>query len=168
MKDPFIEPPAALQAILRPLAERLNLKTLPLHFHHILAAFFAYQIILKHVSPFLSARLFPNIYPQLAPKTKLNWDVHVVSLVQAIFISWLALWVMFNDEERKGWDSTEKVYGYTGAGGAVQGFAAGYFVWDLVLSITHYDIFGPGFTAHAVSALLVFMLGFVSAGTSKL
>ena len=45
----------------------------------------------------------------------------------------------------------------------VQGFAAGYFLWDLVISAGNMDVHGPGAVMHAVSALAVSMLGFVSA-----
>src|SRR5690606_5195984 len=113
MKDPFPPPPKYLQDFFRPVADRWNLPTFPLHAHQILLAFTAYHIVMTRISPVLSAKLFPKTYPHLSPKTKLNWDVHVVSLVQAIFISGLALWVMFNDEERKVQD---RVFGYTGAG----------------------------------------------------
>ncbi len=60
-------------------------------------------------------------------------------------------------------DAVGRVFGYTGAMGAVQGFAAGYFVWDLWVSIIHLDVLGVGSLAHAASALLITMFGFVSA-----
>jgi hypothetical protein len=44
----------------------------------------------------------------------------------------------------------------------VQGFAAGYFLWDLGVSVRHVDVLGLGSLAHAISALLVTGLGFVS------
>ena len=59
-----------------------------------------------------------------------------------------------------GWE--ERVWGYTGAGGLIQAFAAGYFVWDFGICAGNVDIFGWGMLAHAVSALVVFGLGFVS------
>lgn len=95
----------------------------------------------------------------------MNWDVHVVSLVQSLLINGLALWVMFVDEERAqmGTSVVERVYGYTGASGLIQGLACGYFLWDLVVSTRYIGIFGVGIWAHAVTALLVFSFGFVSA-----
>lgn len=56
----------------------------------------------------------------------------------------------------------ERVWGYTGASGMVQGFAAGYFLWDLATSAVHVDVYGPGAVMHAGSALAVSLLGFVS------
>ncbi|KAL8773237.1 MAG: hypothetical protein Q9209_001915 [Squamulea sp. 1 TL-2023] len=59
---------------------------------------------------------------------------------------------------RMGWK--ERVWGYTGAGGMVQGFAAGYFAWDLLATIQDIDVHGWGALAHAASALTVSMIGF--------
>ena len=60
----------------------------------------------------------------------------------------------------------ERVWGYTGASGMVQGFAAGYFLWDLVASAGSLDVHGAGALMHAVSALAVSLLGFVSLADS--
>ena len=58
------------------------------------------------------------------------------------------------------WD--QRVWGYTGASGMIQGFAAGYFLWDLITCVGNVAVFGWGLLAHAVAALVVFSLGFVS------
>lgn len=55
----------------------------------------------------------------------------------------------------------ERVWGYTGASGMVQGFSAGYFLWDLMTGVMDVDIHGWGVVAHATSALAVSGLGFV-------
>ena len=59
-------------------------------------------------------------------------------------------------------DWRERVWGYTGGGGLVIALATGYFAWDLLMSATHVGIFGWGLLAHALSALSVYSLGFVS------
>lgn len=69
---------------------------------------------------------------------------------------------MFADEERKSMNWTERVWGYTGAAGMIQGLAAGYFLWDLMISLQNIRVFGLGMLAHALSALIVFSFGFVS------
>lgn len=75
---------------------------------------------------------------------------------------------MYTDTQRAAWRSQDeegmlgRVFGYTAASGAVQGYAAGYFLWDLVMSAWYLEIFGPGFLAHAASAVAVYNLGFVS------
>ena len=60
----------------------------------------------------------------------------------------------------------ERVHGYTGGTGLVQAFAGGYFLWDLVVTVQNVGIFGIGMLFHAISALCVFSLGFVSAPPS--
>jgi hypothetical protein len=81
--------------------------------------------------------------------------------VQSTIICVLALWVTVKDEERSNMNWAGRVHGYTGAGGLIQAFAGGYFLWDLVITLQNVSIFGPGMLAHAISALFVFSLGFV-------
>lgn len=163
MHDPFpLAPLPVLTSLTQPLADYLDLPTLPLHIHEILLATLTYHVICRYISPFLSTRLFPTVYPKFSAKTRLNWDVHVVSLAQSCFINSLALWVMFADKERGSMEWEERVWGYTGADGMIQGFAAGYFLWDLVVCAGNVGVFGFGLLAHAVAALVVFSLGFVS------
>jgi len=138
MRDPFFPPP-----------------TLPLHVHEILLAWTCYHLIDTIVSPVVSTWLFPLVYPHLPARTKINWNIHFTSLIQSSFITTFALWVIWKDAERGEMDWTGRIWGYTGAGGAVQGFAAGYFLWDLVASLIHFKVLGLGSLAHAISALTV-------------
>lgn len=169
MHDPFpIPPPPLLIKLSTPLATTLGLPTLPFHIHELLFATLSYHLICIHLSPALSSRLFPSIYPKLNARTRLNWDVHVVSFVQSVTICTLALWVMAKDEERWGMEWDERVFGYTGAGGMIQALAAGYFLWDLFICAMNVSVFGWGLLAHAVAALAVFSLGFVSSTSPSL
>lgn len=164
MHDPFpLPPPPTLIRLTRPLATLLSAPTLPLHIHELLLAAFFYHLTYTYLSPLLSARLFPRTYLSLNARTKTNWDVHVVSLVQSTFINAAALWVMWADEERAGMLGVEeRVWGYTGACGMIQAFAAGYFLWDLGICVKHLGVFGWGLLMHAICALVVFGFGFVS------
>ncbi|KAI4203492.1 MAG: hypothetical protein LQ350_001830 [Teloschistes chrysophthalmus] len=160
MRDPFFSPPFPLVKATEPFARSLALQTLPFHVHEILPAFCFYEFVNRVVSPYVSARLAPKTYPHLPRKTKINWNVHFVSMVQSCFINTLALWVIYLDKERSQMDWKERVWGYTGAGGMVQGFAAGYFGWDLWASIKDVDVHGWGALFHAFSALAVSTMGF--------
>ena len=168
MLDPFpIAPPAPLMRLVKPFADAMHLYTLPLHAHEIIFAALFYTSISHVVSPFISARVAPNIYPRMSRRSKLNWDVHIVSFVQSIIINGLSLWVIWCDEERKVWRSNadglwqERTWGYLGSSGLCQSFALGYFLWDLVMCTRHTEIFGLGMFAHALSAVAVFGLGYV-------
>ena len=166
MLDPLPPPPPWLVNLAKPYSEALDLPSLPYHIHEVVGAFILYQTTQSIISPLLSTYLFPEVYPKLTRRTRINWDVHAVSLLQSALINTAALWVMFKDQERKDMqaNAVERVYGYTGASGLIQGFATGYFFWDLVVSARYLKIFGPGILAHAVTALAVFALGFVSNG----
>ncbi|PNS14192.1 hypothetical protein CAC42_6705 [Sphaceloma murrayae] len=162
MKDPFpfSPPPEWVQNLAQPLATRLNLPTLPLHIHEIVFAIALYTFINTVLSPWLSTLLCPKTYPHLDSRTRISWDVHVVSLFQSVIICALALWVAFKDEERKSMGWEERIWGYTGAVGLITSMACGYFIWDLAITAKRVDIFGWGMLAHAISATAVFSLGF--------
>ncbi|CAH0026385.1 unnamed protein product [Clonostachys rhizophaga] len=161
MEDPFfIAPIPWLSELVKPWADRLGMVTLPLHIHEVVGSALFYSLIFWPVSPIISNILAPQYYSKLPRKTKLNWDAHVVSMVQSCLINVLAIWVMLANEERRRMDWEERVWGYTGAEGMIQALAAGYFVWDFFVSSLHFDVFGPGTLAHAIAALLVYGLGF--------
>lgn len=161
MLDPLPPPPGWLRDAVEPWAIYFNVPAISDHIHEILLSFVAYQLIHFVLSPWLSPIIFPRHYPNLNRRTKLNWDVHVVSLVQSTFINALALWAMIYDEERKSMNMGERIYGYTGVCGMVEAFAAGYFVYDLIVSLIYVRMFGVGMLFHAISALWVFSLGYV-------
>ncbi|KAJ5615526.1 hypothetical protein N7537_000640 [Penicillium hordei] len=160
MLDPFPPPPEWLRRFTEPYAIQLSSPTLADHIHEVIAAFAFYLFIHAVLSPWLSPILFAQSYNKLTPRTKLNWDIHVVSFVQSVVINAAALWVMYSDEERSSMTSGERVFGYTGACGLIQALAVGYFVYDLIVSIVHVRMFGIGMLFHAISALWVFSLGF--------
>lgn len=165
MKDPFpIPPPVWLVEKVLPYANSLGLPTLALHAHEVLFAFTLYTVVGSVVSPILSRRFVPQKYKLLNHRTKVNWDVHVVSFFQSVLISALSLYVIFYDEQRiavRPRDQWERrVWEYTGLSGLCQSFALGYFLWDFIQCSYHVDIFGLGMLAHAISAMSVFALGY--------
>lgn len=167
MRDPFpIAPPQALVSAVKPLADALSLTTLPLHAHEVLFAFSLYVFVFVVISPIVSRRLCGEYYTRLNRRTKISWDVHVVSFVQSIVICTISLYIILCDEERKTWRAgdkwEERIWGYSGMTGLGQSFALGYFMWDLLMCSWHVRIFGWGMLAHAVSAVSVFVLGYVS------
>lgn len=161
MHDPFpIARPESLVKYVQPVADYLSLNTLPLHFHEVAVAYVLYDVTYRFIAPAFSRIFFPRVYATFNARTKLNWDVHIVSFVQSTLICALALWVMWTDKELNSMDRIERVHGYTGASGLIQAFAGGYFLWDLVITVQNVKIFGIGMLFHAISALCVFLLGF--------
>ncbi|KAL2866725.1 TLC domain-containing protein [Aspergillus lucknowensis] len=160
MLDPIPPPPEWLREAVEPWALRLNLPALADHSHEVATTFLGYLLIHYILSPWLSPKLFPRYYPNFNKRTKLNWDVHVVSLIQSTFINGVALWVLFTDEERKSMNLGERVYGYTGSCAFISSLAVGYFIYDLIVSALYVNIFGIGMLFHAVCALWVFSFGY--------
>jgi hypothetical protein len=167
MGDIFFPPPDFLVTALQPLGAKLELPVLPLHAHEVLVGWATYQALDLFISPTISRALFPKRYASLDARTILNWNMRVTAFIQAVFVSGLALWVKFNDTDVASWTWEGRLWSYSPGIGMVQGFAVGYFLWDLTVCLLHYRLLGPETLAHATSALLLILLGFVSLHSSK-
>ncbi|KAK6512655.1 hypothetical protein TWF506_008831 [Arthrobotrys conoides] len=160
MKDPFPPCPDTIVKAVTPICDALGFTTLPKHFHEVIGAFLLYHLTNVYLSPLISPLLFPKTYSSFNKRNRINWDIHVVSLVQSTLICIVSLYTMSIDQERSEMDANQRVWGYTGLLGMTQAFGAGYFLWDLMVSTQYLNIFGPGLLAHAICALCVFSLGF--------
>lgn len=160
MLDPF-PVPSSLRDAVHPLTNLLHLNTLPLHIHEVLLSFAAYTVLNTILAPYLSAQLLPTTYAQFAPRTKLQWNIHVTSFVNATIVSVGALYVLYADRDRLSDTWEERMWGYTGLGGMVQAFGAGYFMWDVQVCATNLKTLGVMDLLHAVVALSIAILGFV-------
>lgn len=118
MRDP-IPSPSILVQLSKPFTEKLGLTTLPYHVHEVLAGFLGYHFILHVVSPAVSRLVCPQVYRGFNKRTRINWDIHWVSMIQALFINTAALWVIFKDEQRHEMDWRGRLWGYTPATGMV-------------------------------------------------
>lgn len=75
-----------------------------------------------------------------------------------------ALWLSSSfsqDGDKPKTDWEERLWRYSALGGRVQAFAAGYFIWDVVFSVTHIDVLGMESLIHRIYALLITSIGFV-------
>ena len=72
-----------------------------------------------------------------------------------------ALYVLYVDQDRLSETWEERMWGYTGLGGMVQAFGAGYFVWDVQVCLSNLETLGMTDLLHAVVALSIAILGFV-------
>lgn len=107
------------------------------------------------VAPLINSKIFGKFYDDLAEKdqkTKLNFDIRIVSFVQAVvsvlFCIPMFLHPLFLENPVRG------TYPFAAL---VNSFTVGYFIWDLLYCcVFHYDMFGPEFLFHAFGALTVF------------
>lgn len=160
MLDPIPVPPSLRNAI-EPLTNLLHLHTLPLHIHEVLLSYIFYTLLNAFLAPHLSSYLLPTTYAKFPPRTKLQWNMHITSLVNSTFVSVAALYVLYTDQDRLSETWEERMWGYTGLGGMVQAFGAGYFVWDVQVCAANVEALGVTDMLHAVVALSIAILGFV-------
>lgn len=145
--DPFLQ--------YRPFPEEAS-NLFSAHWHEMAASVVFYQII-QWLSPVFAKRYLGSSYTTLPAKTKLNFDIHVVSMVQCI-ISIAILLPMWNHPN---WanrisDPEASIFGTTDYGALVASLTIGYFVWDLLVCLVYFKLFGIGFLFHAFAALYVF------------
>ncbi|CAB16558.1 TLC domain-containing protein [Schizosaccharomyces pombe] len=140
--------PIALEEFVKPFCDRFGLTKLPRHMHVILLSALFYQII-NILSPVISRHLSTH-YAKLSKKTRLNWDAHVVSSVQSIVLICLGYTCL---KEVNAFP--DKLFGYSVVAGDIYALTAGYFVWDLYITVRYVHITGIGFVIHAIAALFV-------------
>lgn len=164
MKDPFPAPANVIEAF-KPLAQYLSLPTLPLHAHEVIGSFVIYELLHSVVSPAISRTFFAKQYAAFPRKTKINWDSRITSQIQQAFILSLVIYTMVADPERAHTTWQERLWGYNGIIGLIQGSATGYFLWDVHVSLQYIDIMGADSLAHAAGWLIITLIGFVSSPT---
>lgn len=144
----FFEIPG-LKALVTPASNYLGYYSFPDHASKVVLAAVVYQVIFL-LSGILSPILLPS-YKTLSAKTRVNFDIHVVSHVQAIFI--LAVCTpLFGDKVL----ALDRVNAETPYSFFVSSMALGYFLWDSYICIKYYSLFGFGFLLHGLAAFFVF------------
>lgn len=126
------------------------------HWHEIVGLVVFYFAI-QALSPAFSTRFFGSAYTELNRKTRINFDIHVVSMVQCV----ISIFVLLPSWNHPHWqnradDPESSILGYNAYGGFVSAVTIGYFVWDLVVCVAHFKFFGTGFLVHAFAAFYVF------------
>jgi hypothetical protein len=152
-KDPFLQ--------FRPFPAEPTSLVLK-HWHEIFVSFVFYTAIQIASGP-LSRKYLGTKYTSLSKKTRINFDIHVVSMVQCV-ISIGMLIPMWNHSHwaNRSEDPVSSVLGYTPYGGLVAGLTVGYFLWDVVVCLKYFSLFGFGFLFHGCAALFVFSTCFYS------
>ncbi|PSN65642.1 hypothetical protein BS50DRAFT_496235 [Corynespora cassiicola Philippines] len=146
--------------LIQPFCDLLKLPILSYHLHEFLATLFLYQFIYAYLGPRISNYLAPKTYGNLQGRSKLDWNIHVVSMTQATIISLLAQYVVLFDEERKQMNAMERAYGYTNLSAKALAVADGYFVWHFFMMVVHYKVYGFPMLAHAWACNFVMIQGF--------
>lgn len=126
------------------------------HWHEIVISTVFY-FIAQTVSPGVCTYIFGKAYTNLDKKTKINFDIHAVSMVQCVISMVLFILCSGNDFlQNRVNDPEGSVFGYGPFLGCMAALSIGYFVWDLFVCATHFKLFGFGFLLHGFAALYVF------------
>lgn len=126
------------------------------HWHEVLGLFLFYCAI-QAASPWVSKAVVGNAYTGLNAKTKLNFDIHVVSMVQCIILIVVLIPSWGNEHfQNRASDPYGSIFGYNEYLGFVVAITIGYFIWDLIVCLMYIRLFGAGFLLHAFAALYVF------------
>ncbi|EGW34926.1 uncharacterized protein SPAPADRAFT_132553 [Spathaspora passalidarum NRRL Y-27907] len=122
------------------------------HWHEILASFLFYLIVQELSGPIFSRVMGPT-YTKLPKRTKVNFDVHVASMVQCV-VSFVLLVAHFNNEHflNREQDPVNSLVGTTPFGCMVCSVTVGYFLWDIYVCTRYYRLFGLGFLFHGFAA----------------
>ncbi|KAK9464076.1 TLC domain-containing protein [Lipomyces oligophaga] len=153
MYDPLaIEYPESLKVTIDSICTSIGLPAFADHVHEFVLAFCLYQGL------FLLGPLFGSFvqsYKTLSLRTRINFDIHIVSQVQCILILALSFPAFFDPVLQ-----SDHLFAYSPYGGLVYAFALGYFAWDTYISVKYVKWFGVGFALHGIASFTVFLLSF--------
>lgn len=122
------------------------------HYRTIIASFAAFNLIFI-ASLYISS--INKFYSCLPPKKKVQWGMKCVSFIHALLIVTLSIPIFYIQEL---WD--DPLFGYNYYAGEVFAIAAGYFLWDTILSIYNYKESGLAMVIHGIACFLVYFLVF--------
>ncbi|CCE63132.1 hypothetical protein TPHA_0E00360 [Tetrapisispora phaffii CBS 4417] len=121
------------------------------HLHEVVLSFLFYQILSSYVAPKVNELIFKKPYENITDeKAKIDFDIHTVSMVQCILSIILALpslQLPFNLNVVTYQDDFSSL---------VAALTVGYFIWDCVICVRYYKLYGLQFLIHALVSLYVF------------
>lgn len=148
---PYIHFPFVDLLIVEPLS-RINYRAAP-HAHETVFFALCYTAIYL-ISQYTCPRVFSKYWLSMKLKDQIYFHIHVVSMVQCLFILVLILPMMESPPLVE-----DHVFGYTEYSGLVSAASSGYFIWDFFTSLRHAKKFGPLFTLHGLISFFVCFVG---------
>lgn len=123
------------------------------HAHEIVISTVLYTILHLKIAPWVNRQLFGKRYSQLRDKgSKLDFDVHVVSMVQSLISIWMLLPIIgaSTSADPNTYQDDRALM--------VTAISAGYFIWDIVVCTMNFKLYGLQFWGHAAAALYVMLI----------
>ncbi|SCU94177.1 LANO_0E05952g1_1 [Lachancea nothofagi CBS 11611] len=144
MEDPFLQ--------FSPFAQSENL--ILRHSVEVVVSFLMYHFVFgMWLAPTINRIAFGKHYTELEDKnTKLNFDIHTVSMLQCV-VSLSLTWPILFQPLSLSLATYQNPYN-----SMVAAVTCGYFIWDLYVCLKHFSLFGIGFLGHALASLYVFVI----------
>lgn len=136
------------------------------HYHEILYSFIFYNALFL-VCPVIGKITFKQNYTALNRKQRLNFDIHIIAMIQCLIsiVACVPLLLQSQGPDNSyamgqdfGSTNASKLFGYNYNFSFVGAITTGYFIWDLLVCLQHFDLFGFSFLLHAFAALFVFSI----------
>lgn len=128
-------------------SENLYLK----HGHEIVGSFVFYQLVYAYFAPWFNRLVFRSQYTSIKDrKTKVNFDIHTVSSVQCLVTFYSIAPTLLLPMGLNVVTYRDELASMASA------LAVGYFLWDLLICVRYFNLYGFEFLAHALSSLYVF------------
>ncbi|KAF9651524.1 hypothetical protein BDM02DRAFT_3110650 [Thelephora ganbajun] len=137
----------------RPVADVLGLKNLGPHFDVFVYSFILFNFANIVLVPSLSRLFFGRVYGALDVKTRNKWNCRGVSLIHVSIVVPLAIRCLDSPAL-----SADHAFGWDERAGTLFAIAAGYFLWDTIDMIIHFEAFS--FVAHGAACFFVYFLCF--------
>ncbi|KAI9599104.1 TLC domain-containing protein [Syncephalis fuscata] len=135
---------AQMTDVLDPFFHSIGLPKLSNHWHILAASFIGWHFV-AYASTKISPLLAPKTYPQLSRIRRINWDIHVVSMVHCVSVLYMAFQIYGLPTLQ-----ADKLFGYDTYAGNVYAYTCGYFLWDGLTSLRYVRHFGVSFMLHGI------------------
>jgi len=117
----------------------------------VLAAAFGF-LLLHLLAGAASRALLPGVYNALPHAKRIDWDVRIVSMLFATFITLFAFFALDHPDI-----AADPVFTYHPITAAMSTIATGYFLWDLGVCLYHFDVYGWPFFIHGFVCFLIYL-----------
>lgn len=114
----------------QPYCNKLGIPAAALHIPTVLISLTTW-VLLQYASSVISPKLFPKIFAKFNKRTRVNWDIHVVSFVHAVIVTPAAALVWWRIQQQGGLQakdhplSIDRLRGYDYDAGQVYAIALG-------------------------------------------
>jgi len=121
------------------------------HSPYLLLSTAIWTIIFLASSPI--SKHFSKSYQNLPRRLRMQWDNRIVALLHSVFILPFAFYGLFGDQVL----GADHLHAFSSLGYFIMTTACGYFFWDTIMCLFHFQDFGLGFLLHGIGCLFTYL-----------